>query len=206
MAAPAVHFARLDVAPAEQARLAGLLSPDERARAARFRFDRDRRRFVARRGLARERLAAVMGGCPARLRFTANAHGKPELAGGPHFSLSHSGDTMMLAIGDTALGCDVEAIDPALDWLPLARTFFAGAETASLAALDPAAARLAFFACWSLKEAFVKALGLGLSYPLDAFTVAIGGAPAIRSGGDGWAALPVAAPEGYRAALVARAG
>lgn len=204
MTAPAVHFARLDVGAAEEARLAALLDTDERARAARFRNARDRRRFVVRRARTREWLAEAVGGDPARLRFDANDHGKPRLADGPPFSPSHSGETMMLAIGDTDLGCDVEAIDPTLDWPPLARTFFAPAETVALAALAPEAACAAFFACWSRKEAFVKALGLGLSYPLGSFTVSIGDAPAITSGGDGWTAHPVTAPDGYRAALVAR--
>lgn len=202
MAAVAVRFGRLDVAPEEEARLANLLDDDERARAARFRFARDRRRFVVRRGRAREWLAEAIGGNPAHLRFTTNAHGKPELSGGPLFSLSHSGETMMLAIGDVALGCDIEAIDPALDWPSLARTFFSDAENAALAALAPEAAHTAFFACWARKEAFVKALGRGLSYPLDAFTVSVGESAAIVSGGEGWAAHPVAPPDGYRAALV----
>lgn len=202
MTAPAVRFARLDVAAHEEARLAALLAPDERDRAARFRFARDCRRFVVRRGRAREWLAEAAGGDPARLRFDANPHGKPFLPGGPQFSLSHSGETMMLAIGDVELGCDIEVIDPALDWPPLARSFFSAAENDALAALDGEAARSAFFACWSRKEAFVKALGRGLSYPLDAFTVSIGDRPAILSGGDGWVAAQVAAPAGHHAGLV----
>ncbi|MGN6269157.1 MAG: 4'-phosphopantetheinyl transferase family protein [Sphingomonas sp.] len=205
MAAVAVRFGRLDVAPEEEARLAALLAADECARAARFRFARDRRRFAVRRGRAREWLAEAAGGHPGRLHFATNEHGKPELKSGPHFSLSHSGETMMLAIGDAALGCDIEAIDPALDWPPLARNFFSEAENAALAMLAPEAARTAFFACWSRKEAFVKALGRGLSYPLDAFTVSIGESPAILSGGDGWQARTVASPAGHRAALVVSA-
>jgi len=200
----AVHFARLDVAAEEEARLAALLDAGERAHAARFRFGRDRRRFVVRRARARQWLAEAAGGDPAGLRFTANAHGKPRLAHGPHFSLSHSGETMMLAIGDVELGCDIEAIDPAVDWEPLARAFFAPAEVAALAALAPEAARTAFFTCWSRKEAFVKAIGLGLSYPLTAFTVSIGSAPAILSGGEGWKARAVEPPAGQRAALVVK--
>lgn len=205
MTAPAVRFDRLDVAPQEEARLAALLDAHERERAARFRFARDRRRFVVRRGRTREWLAEATGGDASGLRFDASAHGKPFLPGGPHFSLSHSGEAMMLAIGDVELGCDVEAIDPALDWPPLARTFFSAAENEALAALGGEAARLAFFACWSRKEAFVKALGRGLSYPLDAFTVAVGDRQAILSGGDGWAAADVQAPPDYRAALVVAA-
>ena len=102
------------------------------------------------------------------------------------------------------LGCDIEAIDPAIDWPPLARAFFSTAENDALAALDGSEARAAFFACWSRKEAFVKALGLGLSYPLDAFTVSVGAAPVILSGGDGWNARRVDPPAGHQAALVVR--
>jgi len=204
-AAVAVRFGRLEAAAHEEARLAALLDADERARAARFRFARDRRRFVVRRGRAREWLAEEIGGNPAQLSFSVSAHGKPELRGGPHFSLSHSGETMMLAISDAALGCDIEAVDPALDWPPLARTFFSPAENAALATLAPGPARTAFFACWSRKEAFVKALGSGLSYPLDAFTVSVTEHAAIVSGGEGWQAQPVTSPQGYRAALVVSA-
>lgn len=205
MAAVAVRFGRLDVAPEEEAQLAALLDSDERARAARFCFAHDRRRFVVRRGRARQWLAEAARGDPARLRFTVNAYGKPELAGGPRFSLSHSGEAMMLAIGDTEVGCDIEAIDPALDWPPLARTFFSGHENTALSALGGEESRIAFFTCWSRKEAFVKALGLGLSYPLGAFTVSVGNQAAIVSGGEGWAACGIGSPAGYRAALVVRA-
>lgn len=203
--AVAVRFGRLDVAPEEQARLAALLDEDERAHAARFRFARDRRRFVVRRGRARQWLAEAAGGDPARLRFATSAHGKPELPGGPHFSLSHSSETMMLAIGDAAIGCDIEAIDLALDWPPLARGFFSARENAALSALGGEESRIAFFTCWSRKEAFVKALGLGLAYPLDAFTVSVGEQPAIVSGGEGWEARGIGSPAGYRTALVVRA-
>lgn len=205
MAAVAVRFGHLDVPAHEEAQLATLLDADERARAARFRFARDRRRFVVRRGRARQWLAEEAGGDPARLRFTVNAYGKPELAGGPRFSLSHSGEAMMLAIGDTEVGCDIEAIDPALDWPPLARTFFSGHENTALSALGGEESRIAFFTCWSRKEAFVKALGLGLSYPLGAFTVSVGNQAAIVSGGEGWSACGIGSPAGYRAALVVRA-
>ena len=88
------------------------------------------------------------------------------------------------------------------DWPPLARSFFSGAENAALAALAPEAARTAFFACWARKEAFVKALGRGLSYPLDAFTVSVDENPSIVSGGEGWKAHRVEPPSGHRAALV----
>lgn len=199
---PVVRYGRLDVTTDEQAQLAALLDADEHARAARFRFDADRRRFVVRRGRARQWLAAETGNDPARLAFTITAHGKPMLTDGPSFSLSHSGEMMMLAIADRAIGCDIERIDADLDWPPLARSFFARDEITALESLPDATARAAFFACWSRKEAFVKALGLGLSYPLDAFTVSVGGAPTLLAGGDGWRFDPTDPPPGYQAAVV----
>jgi 4'-phosphopantetheinyl transferase len=195
-----VQYERLDV---DDTPLTAIIGADERARADRFRFPRDRRRFIVRRARLRQLLGAWVGRTPETLVFTENSHGKPILAGGPPFSLSYSADMMMLAIGDADVGCDVEWIDPALDWSPLAETFFTRTERAALAALPPAAARRAFFACWARKEAFVKALGLGLSYPLDAFDVSVSGTAELMSGGEGWALGDAPAIPGYATAIVA---
>jgi 4'-phosphopantetheinyl transferase len=196
----AVHVETLAV---DAAALAHLLGDDERARADRFRFPRDRRRFVVRRARLRQLLGGWVGRAPEALVFGENGHGKPVLADGPPFSLSHSADMMMLAIGDADVGCDIEWIDPALDWPPLAETFFTTAERNALAALPPEAGRRAFFACWARKEAFVKALGLGLSYPLDAFDVSVSGAAALLSGGEGWVMDDASGMPGFATALVA---
>jgi len=198
-----VQHDRLDVDAGELAALTGLLGADERARADRFRFARDRRRFIVRRARLRQRLGAWVGRAPESLVFAANSHGKPVLADGPPFSLSHSGDTILLAIGDSEVGCDIEWIDPALDWAPLAATFFTATERAALAALPAEAGRHAFFACWARKEAFVKALGLGLSYPLDAFDVSVEAQAELLSGGEGWAMACGPALAGYATAIVA---
>lgn len=204
MARVAVAFETLDVDDATLAALTLLLGADECARADRFRFARDRRRFVVRRARLRQLLGAEIGRAPQALTFGENSHGKPVLEGGPPFSLSHSAETMMLAIGDADIGCDIEWIDPALDWPPLAATFFTATERAALAALPPEPARRAFFACWARKEAFVKALGLGLSYPLDAFDVSVGASAELLSGGEGWATGAGPAVPGYATAVVAR--
>jgi 4'-phosphopantetheinyl transferase len=200
----AVQFETLEVDAATLAALTRILGVEERARADRFRFPRDRRRFVVRRARLRQLLGTWVGREPETLRFTENSHGKPLLVGGPHFSLSHSAEIMMLAIGDAEIGCDVEWIDEALDWHPLAETLFTPTERTALAGLPPEAGRRSFFACWARKEAFVKALGLGLSYPLDAFDVGVGAEPALLSGGGGW--VMGAAPDlpGYATALVAQ--
>jgi 4'-phosphopantetheinyl transferase len=205
MTGVAVRIGALDLDEAEIARFAALLDDEERARAARFRFDRDRRRFVVRRGRLREWLGACTGERPERLAFAIGPFGKPVLEGGPHFSLSHSHERTMLAIADAEVGCDIEWIDTEVDWRPLAEGLFAPAERDALAALPDDIGRLAFFRCWARKEAFVKAIGEGLSYPLDAFTVSIEPEPALLTGGEDW--TMAAAPDlpGYAGAIVARA-
>lgn len=204
MARAWVQYDRLDVDAGELAALTAVIGEDERARADRFRFARDRRRFIVRRARLRQWLGGWVGRAPEALTFAENSHGKPLLVDGPPFSLSHSAEMMLLAIGDAEIGCDVEWIDPALDWQPLAATFFTRAERAALAALPPDAARRAFFACWARKEAFVKALGLGLSWPLDAFDVSVGAEAELLSGGEGWTMAAGVGLCGYSTALVAR--
>ena len=186
MAKVEVRTDTLVVGEDEVVRLAALLDVEEQARAARFRFDAHRRRFIVRRGRAREWLSEITGRAPETLQFSTGPHGKPELPGGPCFSLSHSGETMMMAVSDAEVGCDIEREDAVLDWRPLAEGFFAPGEVAALSALPAPEARRAFFACWARKEAFVKALGLGLSYPLDAFEVSVDEEARLVSGGEGW--------------------
>jgi 4'-phosphopantetheinyl transferase len=200
----AVRFETLDVDDATLAALALVVDADERTRAACYRFARDRRRFIVRRARLRLALGACVGVAPQALVFTANAYGKPVLPGGPKFSLSHAGDRMMLAVGDDEVGCDLERLDDELDWRPIAEGLFTPGERAALAALSPPAGRRGFFACWTRKEAFVKALGLGLSYPLAAFDVSVGARASLRAGGEGWAIAAPPAPPGFTAALVAR--
>jgi 4'-phosphopantetheinyl transferase len=198
-----LHIDALDVGPVEEARFAALIGADEWARALRFRFARDRRRFVVRRGQLRERLAAHLGVRPEALAFREGPFGKPELVDYDlSFSLSHSQERMLLAIGDAALGCDVEWIDPDLDWKPLADNLFATEERDALAQLSAVAARRGFFACWARKEAFVKAIGQGLSYPLDAFAVSVGPQAQLLRGGEGWRLLSLDSVSGHAGALI----
>lgn len=194
----------LDVDDAAVAHCAGLIAPDERDRAARFHFDRDRRRFIVRRGRLRILLAERAGGAPEKLVFTAGPLGKPILRAGPHFSASHSGDRMIVAIAEVELGCDIERIDETIDWRPVAESFFAPGECAALKPLSGAAGRQSFFDCWTRKEAFVKALGQGLSYPLDAFDVSVGQAAILLAGGEGWAIAAASPGPGYVGAVVAK--
>jgi 4'-phosphopantetheinyl transferase len=180
LAADEVHVWRIALAPppAAFARLAARLSPDERRRAARFRFERDRRRFQVAHGALRELLAGYLDDEPERLGFIEGAHGKPVLAQ-PHgaelrFNLSHSGELALCAVSHRReVGVDLEQVRELTDADALARRFFAEAESSALAAL-PAAERLpAFFRCWTRKEAYLKAVGAGLLQALDGFQVSL---------------------------------
>jgi 4'-phosphopantetheinyl transferase len=152
-----------------------LLSPDERQRAANFHFEIHRLRFIAARAALRILLGHYLALTPRAICLTEGANGKPEVPGNPiHFNLSHSEDRALFAFSAAApLGVDLEAIRSIPDALQIAASFFSSSEAASLAALPPERRPQAFFRCWTRKEAIVKALGEGLSYPLERFSVSI---------------------------------
>ena len=197
----------LDVGPAQRTTYRSYLDGDERARAARFHHDRDRNRFVARRGQLRALLAYQLGQAPGEVRIRVDAHGKPFLPDHPdvRFNLTHSHGLALCAIGrDVAVGCDIEWRDPALACRDVADRLFASTERAALAALPEASWIEGFFNCWTRKEAYVKALGLGLSYPLDAFSVSVAPGEIARlvDAIPGWSLTSFEPAPGYQAALV----
>lgn len=179
-----VWLAELDVLPATTLR--GHLSPDEVARADRFRFTRDRQRFIGARGLLRELLGRYLDVDPAALCFAYGPRGKPSLAGdgGPErvrFNVSHSGGLALLAFArERELGVDVELERPVPEAESIAERYFSPREGAELGRLPPAERPQAFFRCWTRKEAFIKATGDGLSRPLDAFDVTLAPREAAR--------------------------
>ena len=196
----------------------GLLDDSERARAERFLFDEDRRRFVASHAALRVALGNATERDPRSLRFVTGPHGKPSLAepaSGIQFNLSHSGARALIAIAvGRRVGVDIER-DRGVDELALASRFFSEAEAAAIAGTPPANRRAAFFRIWTRKEAFVKAIGDGLTHPLASFHV--NGADdnsldqslvacADRSAIARWRVVPLAADDGYTAALAAEAG
>ena len=172
-----VHVWRisLDLGATGAARFAPTLSPDERRRAARFHFARDRDRFTVARGVLRTLLGGYLGIAPAELAFAYGDHGKPELVGGPlRFNVSHSAGVALCAVTRVReVGVDVEAHRGDFATEEIADRFFSSAERTALRALPARRRCEAFFACWTRKEAYIKARGLGLSLALDAFDVSL---------------------------------
>jgi 4'-phosphopantetheinyl transferase len=157
-----------------------ILAQDERERADRYVRAEDRSRFIVGRGVLRTILGSYTGLDPDHLRFGYNPFGKPALAAAAegqaiHFNVSHADGLALIAVtGAREVGVDVERIRPDLGTGEIAERFFSRVEVAALRAL-PAARRLeAFFACWTRKEAYLKARGEGLSLPLDRFDVSLG--------------------------------
>jgi 4'-phosphopantetheinyl transferase len=151
-----------------------LLSADEKRRAGRFIVDRARRRWVASRMGLRTVLGRALGCDAAAVAFDLGAYGKPRLVGttGLEFSLTHAGEAGLVALSrDGAVGVDLEHMERRVDAVGLALSVFSRAEQIELMALPEAERRDAFFRGWTRKEAFIKALGEGLSHPLDAFDV-----------------------------------
>ena len=181
-----VWWAALDLDTQRVAHLADSLSPDERARAERFHFDRDRVRFIAARGVLRALLGGYLGVSPPALAFEYGPHGKPALAasstGAPaaalaaevRFNVSHSTGVALYALArGRDVGVDVEGLRGDFATDEIADRFFSPAERMALRALPAEARCAAFFACWTRKEAYIKARGVGLSLALDAFDVSL---------------------------------
>lgn len=165
------------LAPADWGRLAAMLDEEERARAARFHFEEDRRSYVAAHALLRMALSRRADRPPQDWRFAAARLGKPYLLDNPRdlrFSLSHTRGMVAVAIAEgVEIGVDVEPSDRRAESMKLANRFFAPEEVALLAAVEGEARRDLFFAIWTLKEAVVKATGQGLSRALDSFAVSV---------------------------------
>jgi 4'-phosphopantetheinyl transferase len=162
-------------APATLAQAASLLSDDERERAARFVFDRDRLRYIAGRAQLRLLLSRYLGEPAASLRFAYGAFEKPYVPGcGLQFNVSHSADILLIALTRAGeLGVDVEALGTDLAGEQIAERFFSPREVAVLRALPSELQATAFLTCWTRKEAFIKARGDGLSLALDSFDVTL---------------------------------
>jgi 4'-phosphopantetheinyl transferase len=166
----------LDLPEVGLRRLGSVISVEETTRAERFVHIHDRRRYVAAHGLLRLVLAGYLGTSPDDVAIRSNSDGKPRLAYPErlHFNLSHSGLLGLLAVSAShEVGVDIEEIRDVGDMEDLAKTCFSPVEQAALAAVPAAQRRWAFFAGWTRKEAFLKALGEGLSRPLNSVDVSL---------------------------------
>jgi 4'-phosphopantetheinyl transferase len=167
---------RLDE-PVETTFAPNILSSDELTRASRFHFEKDRLHFARCRSALRFLLSRYLGIPAAEIRFEYQPSGKPKLAAQQNprrlrFNVSHSAGLALIAVSaDHRLGIDIEKIRSDVDITTLAERFFSARERAGLRALPDHLRVPAFFACWTRKEAFLKATGDGLSFPLADFSV-----------------------------------
>lgn len=156
-----------------------LLSPAERQRADKFYFARDRENFIVGRSVLRKILGRYLEVSPDRISFSYNRYGKPALSteAGDHqvrFNMSHSQGLALYAVArGREVGVDLELAREDFASLEIAEPFISPQELGSLRALPTSDLTRAFFNCWTRKEAFIKALGEGLSHPLDRFIVSL---------------------------------
>lgn len=191
------------------------LTPEEQTRAARFRFPRDRAQFVGVRGWLRLLLGRYLDRRPNDLTFRHGPEGKPRLdADRPelHFNVSHTPGFGLLAFSrGREIGVDVERLDSGVDLLELAATCFSPVELDAFHAAPPVRRTNEFFRYWTAKEAYIKALGGGMSIPLQEFSVVL------RSDHPRWEVIrkeespslsvhEVAVPEGFAGAVAAPVG
>ncbi len=166
--------------------LAGFLDENETLKASRFRFEQDQWQYISAHGALRQILSRYIDCNPGAVTFDHNHHGKPYLSPNPEnieFNLSHSKSKALLAVvKDRRTGIDIEHIRFDFDVCGLARQYFSACEVDAMLNLDKRFQTKAFFDCWTRKEAFIKAIGKGLSYPLKTFDVSVNAqeSPSIR--------------------------
>jgi 4'-phosphopantetheinyl transferase len=205
----------LDVSALDVRDLRKVLSPDERERAERYRFDQHRNEFILTRAVLRMVLASYTAQSPENLSFDYSAQGKPALSNGPpdlRFNVSHTEGLAVLAlVREREIGVDAEKIRPQPDAQKLAKRFFSLLEQRFLERLSGDELQRAFFRCWTRKEAYIKAKGEGLSIPLHAFDVSleddqpaalVGTRPDPTEAGR-WTLYNLSVGQGYSAALAA---
>ena len=165
----------LDLMPDSVKLFESILSADEAERAARFHFEVDKNRFIVAHGALRNILSRYLQNNSAKLTFSLNQYGKPTLVNSTlEFNLSHSGEFALVAVTQgRKVGVDVERIRQGISSHVIAQQYFSKAEVAELQSLPLEQRESAFFICWTRKEAYIKAQGLGLSLPLESFDVSL---------------------------------
>jgi len=213
-----VHVWRVSLNPSDEWRLElfAQLGPEERKRAASFRLERDCRHFIVCRGALRVLLGRYLRMAPDQIVLGAGPKGKPYLAVRDsrrplHFNVSHSGGVALIAFAlGREVGIDVEQKRSIGDLEALAEYALSQREHLAWRVLPESQRPDAFFSCWSRKEAFSKAIGMGLALPLDSFDVSLApGEPAalLRVAGDPqapsrWTMAEIPMEPEYAAAIV----
>lgn len=213
-----VYAVSLDQSTEVVHKFAGSLAEEELGSAERFRFDKDRTRFIVARGWLRELLGSTLGVPPSTIKFQYGPCGKPALAlsggtGRLEFNIAYSHGLAVVALcREVEVGVDVEAIRPVEDESGLVRTCFSPREQGEYWAVQPLERNLAFFNGWTRKEAFIKAIGKGLSQPLESFDISL--APgrraellrfgALEGAACGWSLSSFTPAPGYVAAVALR--
>ena len=198
----------------ELSALAEQLSPCERERCRRFVVAQDRRDFTAAHALLRRVLSLHGGKLPSEWKFETNRYGKPRIASAEApallFNLSHTRGLVACAVAIGAeLGIDVEAIHETALPREIASHFFSQTELRQLAACSPADYAHRFIEFWTLKEAYIKAIGTGLSHPLDSFSFSLDGNGDIQFSArdtreSEWRFALITPDPGYRLAVAVR--
>jgi 4'-phosphopantetheinyl transferase len=205
----------------EISRLRNFLSAQEQRQAAQFHFVHDQRRFVIRRAVLRQLLSANLGLHPEEIQIASDRFQKPQIAAAQNpmqlrFNSSHSSDWALIALAQNCeSGVDVEQHRHLPDRDELANNFFSEPEISELNRLPEPARTAGFFNCWTRKEAFVKAIGQGLAFPLDRFSVSLApeqSAAIFEIAGDDstahkkWSVTSINSIAGFSAALVFSSG
>jgi 4'-phosphopantetheinyl transferase len=205
-----IWLGRLDIDPQERTRLRSYLNDDEVSRAERFVFQRDRDHFIVARGRLRELVGKYLRCPPKAVQFKTGSYGKLSLLDNLdplRLNLSHSHGLALYGFCmGRELGIDTEKIRPGFAGEGIAARYFSAAEQKNLAEVPNELRDMAFFLCWTRKEAYIKAHGDGLQIPLDSFDVSLKpGEPAtLRSADSGrWSMRSfVPAPEFVAALMV----
>lgn len=190
--------------------LTGLLSSSEQERAARFKFDQHRQRFVVAHAALRSILSQYLKTTPLHLRFVNGLNGKPKLAeefarSDIRFNLSHSFDLALVAVTrGREVGIDVELVKEDYAFDDVAARFFTARELAAFGAMPVHLQRQSFFKCWTSKEAFLKAKGTGLSGTLDEVEITLSNEQRVlvNASVPGWTLSELKPGNNYEAALV----
>lgn len=195
-----------------------LLSDEERSRAERFRFDRDRQRFLAAHGILRTIVGQYLDIPSVDLQFQEGPHGKPAVRESMNdlqlmFNMSKSnGHSLYAVTRQSEVGVDIEEVRDVPEMDEIVKRFFSTAEQVEFASLRPGEKTRGFFNCWTRKEAVLKAVGSGLRTPLDSFDVSLapGGPACILKTGPGmgkpidWSLVHIEPASGFVGALAVR--